>query len=353
MIRGTAALEEALRASHQPEVTAEVWQSNRRIGTLEIAAEGSVKQAGDQFQIRSGTIVVRPTDETKEWLKTPGACVRVWRGIKGIGRGIPVLWGPARAPKSSSWSASLEVSVEDLSRRVVKDEFPSPRKTLLGATTPQMIQVFWRESVPWATWDDNTLDGTAIPDLTFESDRSQAITELEASIGARSWMRPDGSVVLRRTPTAFAAVDLNIRERVNLSSDSVTSDWDSVYNHCIVRSDNTDNPVTGEYADWDSSTGISQIGRSVLRVTTGAVTTNAQADTMAQTLVIRSQGARVSGEWTSVIHPGVEVNDVHYVRSQLGSHRFIVDSADWDLFGAGMSLTGRIPSLADNLTGEG
>lgn len=348
MIQGSAALEEALRSGHQPSVTAEVWQSNRRVGPLEVS-DGRVTQSGSQFQRRSGSVTVRPTTEALEWLAQPGACVRVWRGVQGLGKGIPVLWGPARAPKRSLWSAELEVSVEDLSRRVLRDKFPSPRQTTPGTTIAAQILLLWRESVPWCGWDDDTMDATAVPAITWDSDRAQAITDLSASIGCESWMRPDGTVMLRRLTSLLTRTVHTVQQRVNLSSQALSHDWDATFNHVVVRSDSTDSRVTGQWADFDSPTGITQCGRNLLAVSSAAVTTDAQAKVMAQTLVLRSQGARVSGEWTSVLHPGVEVGDVHQVTSDLGQHRFVLDGVSWDLHGAGMDVQGRIPSIADGL----
>lgn len=351
VIRGAAALEKALEAGHAPLVRGEIWVNDRRIERIDVG-EGTVSLNGEQFQQRSGTIEVRATREARELLATPGANVRVWRGAEGAHGTIPALWGPASAPSRGWGAASISVTVEDLARRVLRDNFPTPRESTPGATVAQQILLLWRESVPWCSWVDLSGDRTAVPRVTWEENRSEAINSLAESIGCETWIRPTGEVVLRPVRSAISGVDFRARARHNLSEHTDTWDWDSVYNHVVVRSDNAENPVSGEYADWNSPTGIVACGRNTLIVSLETVTTSAQCAVAAQAYVLRSQGQRISGDFTAAIHPGVEVGDIHHVVTTEGQRRYVVDTVSWDLHGAGMTVSGRIPSIADGLESQ-
>lgn len=348
MIRGSATLEEALSRGHTPKIRAEVWQNNRRVSRIEVG-EGTVDLSGDQFQQRSGQVDVRATPESREMLAMPGANLRIWKGVEGVSDMIPVLWGPARAP-SRSWGAStIQVPVEDLARRVIRDSFPTPRSSLEGATVAQQIQMLWRESIPWVRWTDLSGDMTRVPSITWESDRAAAISDLAASIGCETWIRPSGEVILRRTPTVLTGADHKIAAKLNLSAHEDEWDWDSVVNHCVVRSDADQSPVFGEYADWTSPTGIDACGRCTIVISSGMVTTSAQCEVAAETYVLRSQGAKIRGTYTAVTHPGVEIGDIHQVMHTEARRRYVLDSVSFTLRTAGMSVGGRVPSIADNL----
>lgn len=353
MIQPPSAIAKALEAGHTPTARCEVWQGNRRASKKRLqVASGSVEVTNAQFQRRSGSIRLQETQEVRQLLATPGACLRVWRGVEGVPGWIPVLWGPVKAPTREWGSSAIDLTVEDLSRRVLRDVLVAPKASLPGATVAQQILTLWRESIPWAGWLDLTGDRTAVPKVTWEGDRSTAITDLAASIGAETWMRPDGVVVLAPTPTLDSPIDLKVSAKKNLAAASMSWDWDAVVNHCVVRSDSADNPVSGEFIDYNSPTGVTACGWNRITISTATVTTSQQCRIAAESYVLRSQGARVTTDITSAVHPGVEPGDVHRVAYPNNLSRYVVDSVSFDLFGASMEVNGRIPSSADDLEGE-
>ncbi|AKU15741.1 hypothetical protein [Luteipulveratus mongoliensis] len=349
VIRGSAGLEAALSAPHSPAVYGEVWIGRSRIprGTIEIA-DGNVSQSGSSFARREGSVEIVSTRETREMLQQPGACVRLWSGVQGVSSRIPVMWGVV-AKTSRDWGgASLSIPLDDLATRVVRDRFPTPRVFTVPTlpekppTVPEMILALWRDSIPWCGWDDQSADATPMHSITWDEDRAQGIADLAGSIGCETWLRPDGVVVLQQIPSIRTAPYWHVQQGARLSKAQYETDRSKSYNHIVVT--NEAGTARGEYADYDSPSGIDRCGRVLGKITTDAVATNAQCVTAAHAAVLRSQGERVSVSYEMTRHPGVEASDVHQIGTSEDNRRVVIDSVNFDLFGAGMQATGRTPT---------
>lgn len=345
MIFGSATFERAVTQPFTPKLYGEVWIGQSKVGEVPIIG-GSVSQSAGQFQRRSGSVTLPATREVVGMLH-PGAMLRVWSGIEGVsGRGVPVLYGPIVKPSRKWGGSDFEVTVEDLSRRVLRDQFTTPKRSMTSASIANQILTLWRESIPWCKWDDRSGDTTTCPDITWEGDRSAAIGDLAAAIACETFMRPDGTVVLQRIPDVRAQPVMRVVSRENLSELTLSTDWDEVYNHVVVTADRGDGAVVrGEWVDETSATGIGRCGRSVKIINSDAVATNTQARLAAYGVVRRSQGLRVGYSYTARIHPGVEASDVHHVSAKgERTNRVVVDTVSFDLHGASVSVEGRLPA---------
>lgn len=353
VIFGTAQVEEALAGSHEPLVRAEVWHHNYRRGVVAVGG-GSYRVSNGSLVRRGGSIEVPNSREVRELL-VPGVAVRLWRGVRGVGRPIPFMWGLVDKPQRDG--ASLTLPLQDLSRRASRHNFIRPRRSLVGVTVAQQVEALWREAIPFVRgFDDQSMDATAMPDITWtESDqRATELLELAAAIGCETFLRPDGVVVLRRLAGIYSRPVWTPGDDLVVEADA-EADIEEVSNSVAVQAEHPSGTGHyGSFTDTDSATGTAAIGTVTEVVRSSVPTSNAQCALMAQTLVKRKSGARVVVDYSSAMHPGVEAGDVHGIRTTMQGQRrrysVVVDSVDVpDIFGAEMRVSGRVARLGDDV----
>lgn len=356
VIFGSAQVEEALRHPHDAAVRAEVWHHGYKRGPIPIAG-GSYRVGGDDLVRRDGSIEVPNSREVRDLL-VPGVAVRLWRGVEGVGRPIPVMWGLVGKPSRDG--SSLTLPLTDLSRRVARHGFLKPRRSIRGATIAGQIEALWREAIPFLRgFVNESFDVTAMPDVTWtESDsRAAQIIELGNSIGCESFLRPDGFVVLRRMASIYSRPVWTPSDDLIVEADA-EADIEEVVNSVAVQSEHPSGATAvGSYTDTESDTGTAALGTITDVVRSAIPTSKAQCDVMARTIVLRASGARILVDYESVLHPGVEVGDVHGIRTTTRGQRrrysMVLDSVSVpDIFGASMEGAGRVAKLGDDVAVE-
>lgn len=350
VIAGSAFLERGLAASHATDVYARAAHRDRGLDAELRLAGGSVTDNAAGLVRRSGSLLFADTPQARNVLSTPGTLIRTWRGIKGAGH-IPVVWGEIGTLSRSL--GEIEVPFEDLGRRVARYRFVGgPRQSTPGATIPQQIQALWREAVPWMKWLDLTGDLTPCPDLVWEESRVDAILDLAAGIGARTWIRADGTVVLAPVPGIFSQPTRTIRSGVELADYTIESDLSECFNIVEAFSEHASGQAYREsYEDVESPTGTDARGPVVGYLPVSSVTSNAQCMVAAEAAVREMQGARTEAKYSMRLHPGDEAGDVHLVRAGRESHRLVLDTLSYDIFGAGATATGRTATLVRTQAG--
>lgn len=352
MLRGSAAFESAITGSHAGAVRCEAWLAGRRV-------EADLPLVGATVSGDSGNFVRRSTSLTfKEDLSTgrealskilarPGCDVRVWRGVR-LGSSttwLPVHYGVAENPTLAWQGRQVSLTSPDLAQRVAFDRFTKPRRSSKGMTVPQQISALVRETLPTIRFVDESGDFTAVSDVVWDRDRNDAISQLAASIGCETFMRPDGAWLLRRVSSVVGVATHRVRENVSLGDASVETDWSAVRNHWVVMSDRGDGvSLFGEAFDADPASPTYVFGPMRRRTgfyASSLFTTSAQCAATARALLAKSQGARVTVDYKALAHPGVEAGDRHDVTFDGTQHRLVLDSYSFDVFGATMTGNGR------------
>lgn len=347
MILGSPSFEQAIHSPHEITLRCEALVRNRRVGpvSLPLAQDpGDWRVSKGTLARRSGTVRLADTREVRDILATPGVQLRVWRGIRGIGQQIPVLVGPIDRPRRGG-SGVLEAQVTDAASMLGRDMFMTPRRSTRGLTTAQQIRQLWAETLPFVKWVDETQDGTAVPDVTWEESRTDAIQDLALSIGAETFLRPDFTVVLRPVASIRTRSVWTARGSTNLSSLDVASGVDILNDVAVIGEHPSGARYFGRFTDDTSPTGVPAIGRHGRKVRTASVTSNAQAVVMAQALVWESQGTRADVDYVAICHPGVEAGDVHTAWDGWSRHVIVVDDMSAGFTDPGMSVKGRTASL--------
>lgn len=353
MLRGSNEFEAAIVGTHTGVVKAEAWLNGRRIAHDLPLVDGSVNGDSSRFVRRSAGLEFADTLSTStaalsRTLSIPGCELRAWRGVEVAGRSwwLPVHWGLSENPRDQWPARRVSVTSPDMAMRISYDRFTKPRSSSKGFTVAQQIATLVRETLgPTVRFLDLSGDATAVTDVVWERDRNDAITKLAASIGCETFWRPDGTWVLRPVSSVIGVAALRVREGVNLADASAETDWSSVRNHWVAFSDRADGTALwGESFDDDpaSLTYVEgPFGRRTAFYSSSLFTTNAQCATAAQSLRYRAQGARVSIDYTTKVHPGVEPGDRHDVAYDKRTNRLVLDSFSFNLFSASMTGRGR------------
>ncbi|CAN7197004.1 hypothetical protein [Knoellia sp. LjRoot47] len=354
MIYGSEIVEEALRGPHNISLRAQVWHHAYKRGNLDVV-DGAYRISNGDLVRRTGTIEVPNSREVRDLL-VPGVAVRLWRGVEGVGRPIPIMWAVVGRPSRDG--ATLSLPLTDLARRVGRHGFLTPRRSIAGATIAGQIESLWREAIPFIRgFIDESYDGSAMPGVTWmESDsRAAVIMELATSIGCETFLRPDGWVVLRRIGGIYSRPVWSPSDDLLIEADA-EADIEEVVNSVAVQAEHPSGARhTGSYTDAFSDTGTSAIGTVTRVVRTAVPTSKSQCDLMARAIVTRTSGARVSVDYEAKMHPGVEAGDVHGIRTTTQGRRrrysVVIDDVDVpDLFGVSMRASGRVAKLGDGLS---
>ena len=353
MLRGSNEFEAAVVGSYSATVKAEAWLNGRRIASDLPLSSGSVSGSWSQFVRRTASLefadeYAASADALSRTLSIPGCEVRVWSGITVAGRDwwLPVHWGLAESPNINWRGRSVALNSPDRAMRIAYDRFPKPRSSSAGLTVAQQIAVLVRETLgPSVRFVDESGDNTAVTNVVWDRDRNDAITKLAASIGCETFWRPDGAWVLRRISGVVGLPALRVRSGVNLADATRETDWSSVRNHWVAISDRADGTALfGESFDDDPASPTyveGPFGRRTAFYSSSLFTTNAQCVSTARAFRYRAQGARVSADYTTKVHPGVEAGDRHNLTIDGQTYRLVLDSFSFDLFSASMSARGR------------
>lgn len=352
MLRGSEQLEATFAGSYRGAVKCEAWLAGRRAAADLPLVSGSVSGDASNFVRRSASLsFVEDTSKAgavlSELLARPGCEVRVWRGAYLGDRPdfLPIHWGVAENPKWDSRTRSVTLTSPDLAMRVSLDRFPRPRRSTRGMTVPQQITALVRETLPRTVVLDESGSSVAVPNVVWERDRNATITELAASIGCETFLRPDGVWVIRPVSSLVGVAAHRVRHGANLVSAGVETDWSGVRNHIVVESERSDGAALwGESADLDPNSPtyvFGPLGRRTGFYSSSLFTTSAQCRRTAESFRYRMQGAQVSVDYTGLVHPGVEAGDRHDVLLEGATHRLIVDSFSYDIFGGTMTGSGR------------
>lgn len=357
MIFGTAAAERAILSSHEVAVRCEAWRGGRPVGKdLPLLSDAKVSVDSSRFVRRQASLSFQePYSGARgalgSLLALPGMELRVWRGVR-LGQQVfwwPVHWGMVREPNVDDRTRTIAIQSPDRAQRVADNRFTSPRPSRVGFTVAQQIRELVQESIYRVRFVDASGDSTAVPAVTWERDRSQAISDLARSIGCETFHAPDGTWVLRRVSRLRQPASWTVRHGVNLASLSTVTDWSAVHNIVIALGERTDlPPLRGEARDDDPMSptyvGLAGMGPNPAWLPdsmTSLFTTNAQCVTAAQAALARAVGARTSVDFDGLVHPGLEAGDRIDVRAKSDVHRLVLDSFDLSPFGPLLTGGGR------------
>lgn len=262
--------------------------------------------------------------------------IRVMRGIKVPGKAD--VWWPQGVfgitrPSVSDTGDNLLITLtgEDRARTVQRARLRGEYVIAAGTNYATAIKALIQDGVPFLTNADFTFMVTSrlTPALVYEigDDRWQRAQEMAANIGAELFFDPSGKCVLQpiqaseTLPTTWDFV-----EGVNLTGAVKELTADATYNVVVVSGESQDPedgtpkvpPVRGMAEDTDVSSPTwvgGDFGRVVRFFASPFITTQAQADEVAASILTRSLSLTERVVFDALPNPAAEAYDVVYVKA--------------------------------------
>lgn len=267
-------------------------------------------------------------------------------------------------PKVVDSGGDVGISVQgyDRARTVQRNKFVTPYNIRAGINYVIAIRDLLMNRVPWLTEDDFNFMETdfTTPVLTFthEDDPWEMATIMAASLGAQLYWDHHGKPTMRPEPDMSNTPPIwEYIEGEEAIITGVTRDLndDDAYNGVVVSAENTSNstPIRAEVWDTDPNSPTyydpdnaseSLYGANPKFITSNVVTTFDQALVMARAELRRELGIAEHIDFTSIVNPLHESNDVIGIRRERVSvdNVYVLESFKADIgFQGNMSGTTR------------
>lgn len=312
----------ALTRSHAITLRAEAWLGGVLQGTVDVGG-GTVSATARNRVRRTLSLTVPeslfPAGGTG--LLTPyGTELRVYRGINygDHTEEVPVFRGRVDdVDDRNRFDGVAEVAASDYGATLNDARFEQPRAAPAGWATTAEITALITEAVPGATVvRTGTRDGTVAAGLSWDRDRGQAVDDLATSIGVEVWAGPDGTWHIGDPSSLDQPAVWTLTDGADgtVVSDQRTVSRKGVFNCVIVILERADGstPIQVTVTDNDP-TSPTYIGGPFGRVPrfyrSPLVTTELQARTAGQALLLRSTSLTRTRVVTCVPNPALEIGD--------------------------------------------
>lgn len=252
--------------------------------------------------------------------------LRVERGVyfAGVPYYAPLGVFLIDAPSVDGRASVLSVSGSDRCDRGTRSEFTSPVSYASGSSVGSVIQMIGTDA---GMWDDrwSISDGGATLGTTrsYEAGdgRMAAIQalltdfSLEMFADANGWIR-----IQPKVDPATAPVAWTFERGAEATMLGISKKWsrDRFYNHILVTGEAADRtPVRGEASDTNPSSPTrvtGPMGDRLFKYTSGMVTTVAQAQAVAQTLLWEHTLIEEEIDLAHIVNPMLEAGDAIIIR---------------------------------------
>lgn len=349
----SSAFLEALRSSHEVTIRARLYaDATTTTPTTELSVvDGSVRVDTGSGVRRSLSAKFASADGSTATLlallTNTGQEIGVDRGIRfPNGR---VEWAPLgrfridTVEDDLAERGAVSVTAPDHAARIIDDRFLAPRSASVGLTIGLQIERLLQESIPGVPVNYPASTPTIRNGVVWEESRWDAVVDLAASIGCVVYADPTGAFQVVPPKTMNDAADWLVdsgRTGVLLGGGR-SSTREGVYNSVRASSSPTDGsaPVSAVAEDTDatSATYVSgPYGRVPRFYASPLLTTTAQAQSAAQSILARSLGKRGSLSLESIVNPALEGGDrLDVFLPDGGYQRHLVDAFEIPLSPSG------------------
>lgn len=245
----------AVAASHEVVTRVEVWRDGAYVrdlavtgGTVTVDESSKVRRTLD---LASSDIDLDP--RVAEDLLAPfGTELRVYTGLRfteGDTEVVPVGVFPITTAGRDGWLAELGLTADDRSRAVADSRLLAPYTPATGSTVLQAITALVTAVFPDVEVYDLTealkATTTAVPAVTYERERWDAIEALASGIGAEAFFDVEGRLIIRDVPQVAAGaapvwtIAASVDDAVLLDLETALS-TERIYNAVVASSAPTD-----------------------------------------------------------------------------------------------------------------
>lgn len=319
-----------IRDSHEIRVyAAAISSASGVVDNLPVTSGSVVSDSSSQVR-RTATVGIGRSDlwpaDPVSILSPIGSELLISYGIvlqSGKVEYIQLIRGPItrvqrRIPTESDGGDAVTVTVADRSSKVAEARFDAPTQTIAGATTVSEISRLITAVLPTVSVTDLTGSTKVAPQMEMERERwNDGIEKLADSISAEVYATPDGNFIIRTQPdvTSPPVWTLDVGDGGVLLSEDDEFTRDLTYNRVVASGQRVDGipPVYAVASDTNVNSPTSINGPFGIKTRFYAsplLTTVAQCQSAADSMLARVIGHHMSIGFTTVTNPALEAGDV-------------------------------------------
>lgn len=295
-----------------------------------IPATASITATRSDFTRRSATLTLPGSyiddDGVEHVLAADGAVgdllapfgneLRVWIGFEHevtgrqelLCQGTFVIWD-----HDVDENEDVSITGYDRAKLITDRRFPFARHVAAG-TSAKQLAIDLLDVVPWgAVQFRGHVDDVALPALTFAEDRDEAAQTVAEALGCEVFCDVWGAFVYQPIPDPYGDPVLTLTDDDIVVTGTRSLSRDGVKNGIVARSQSSDvTPVMSKLVQDEVKSSPTYVGRFGLQVgfvDNSAITTQAQADRVAEASFRDLIGAIKSEQVTLVPHYALEPGD--------------------------------------------
>lgn len=310
-------------------------------------AGGAVTMDAGRSIIRTCSLELTATetmsiDEVFALVMSPGIEVRVQRGIT-FSDGSPDelvplgLFSTDSATMSRRVTGAISWSGSDRSKKIARARFTSPYQiaagTSLAAAVTALLQSRWQYTPVNFSNVSATINAAIVWEAGPNSDPWKEARGLMADYGFD--LNFDGSGTARAQPvpdpaTSPAVFDYGTGETNLVTDATISGSLDNTYNGVIATGEGTGVTTAVRAVVWDDNPAsptyyLSGFGQVPYFYTSPQLTTAAQCELAALTILARVKGRAQGLSWASVVNPALEPLDVVTATLRGSTSRVVID----------------------------
>lgn len=316
--------------------------------TLPLSSDGTNQVVVDGTkpgQRRTLTVTCPGSDDLFDTLSQPGLELHAWTAVRYLDGSVdvePQGWFDVDVTSMGyAANGTIQITAPDRWARVKNARFTSPRASTAGETVAQQITTLLTEVLPAGTAVSDTSTSTAtVPSQTWDQNRDQAIQDLAVAASLDVYFDRNGGPVIRDVPVlnptgAVFTIDASTTG-VLISADR-QRDRQKTYNVVVCHAQTTDGSVPfapqvawdnesasatyagpgngfGALTDLPSGSQAGPFGQRPTFYSSPLITTAAQAQAAATTILKRVTGLNAQLSLTSVPAPFLDDGDTILVK---------------------------------------
>lgn len=302
----------------------EVLYGGERVAALDVMVDGSVSL--DDVAVRRAldiTLVDPHGDLTpasaRDLLAPKGTEIRCWRGllVDGEYEWVPLGVFGIQEPQVSAHQNGTLIKIRGADRvdAVRLRRFASPYAVARDTPTHEAIADIVSSRLPGVAMRI-TASGHTTPELVFDrlSDPWDAVRDLAAADSLAAYFDQLGTLIVTPALEQETGVTYEPGESSLLIDSAKSMDSASVYSGVVVTAEHPEQaPIVHELWDLDPKSvtyADGPFGRRPYGFSSPIITTLAQAELAAQTLLPKVSKMRAKATLTTVGHPGHDIGDI-------------------------------------------
>lgn len=361
------AAREALNRSSAVRIRATAFTAIQ--GSIELPVTGGSCTFDSGSNVRRQATVNLPNDPAL-WPNDPFDILSPWGTEIGVEYGIvlpggavewvPLLRGPiTETPWEIGGTGDISVPVSDRCAYLSDDRFDVTTTTTSALSVVGQIAAYIQETLPDVTVADYTGSTTRCPIVDVQQDRLGAVVKLAEAISAEVYCDALGDFVIVPQATTDDPPTFILEGTGLVVSAKRTASRDGIYNRVRVSGQTnttsaggTTNQVPPVYSVAIDDNPLSPtryggpFGRKTRFYVSSMITTQAQADSTAHSLLQKVLGKGMKVSLTTVTDPTLDAGDVGYVTVRGRKETHIIDSVTipFDV-STTQSIETRVPEL--------